>query len=241
MLKAGSLKSLITKSEYTNAEKILLCLAERDEPEQVRDIRSRAVANGLRAAQKWNVSAVLASLGSLAARTSDGWELTDDGRKRVAELAGPAASTRSRSVAAGLRHHLTTVSNPETKAFLEEAIECLESGLYRAAVVLTWVGAVSVLQHHVASNRLADFNKEASRRDQRWKPAKTADGLGLMKEADFLNVISAIGVIGKNVKQELEGGLKLRNGCGHPNSLVVGEARTAAHVETLLLNVFTTF
>jgi len=47
--------------------------------------------------------------------------------------------------------------------------------------------------------------------------------------------------MGKNVKTELEGCLKLRNGCGHPNSLVVGENKVSAHIETLMQNVFAKF
>ncbi|MNR54217.1 hypothetical protein D3C85_1743630 [compost metagenome] len=62
-----------------------------------------------------------------------------------------------------------------------------------------------------------------------------------MKEFDFLQILPAIGVLGKNVKDELEVCLKLRNGCGHPNSLVVGEHKASAHVETLIQNVFAKF
>jgi hypothetical protein len=59
-----------------------------------------------------------------------------------------------------------------------------------------------------------------------------------MKEYDFLQVLAAISVIGKSVKDELEVCLKLRNGCGHPNSLLVGEHKASAHIETLIQNVF---
>jgi hypothetical protein len=89
---------------------------------------------------------------------------------------------------------------------------------------------------------LKEFNAEAIARDSKWKPAKTADDLGLMKEDTFLDVLQRISVIGKNVKQELKDlCLKLRNGAGHPNSLVFGENRVASHVETLVLNVFAKF
>ena len=56
-----------------------------------------------------------------------------------------------------------------------------------------------------------------------------------------MQVLAAISVIGKNVKDELEGCLKLRNGCGHPNSLQLADSRVAAHIETLVLNVFSVF
>jgi hypothetical protein len=100
------------------------------------------------------------------------------------------------------------------------------------------VGAVAVLQDHVIANHLAAFNAEAARRDPKWKAAKNRDDLSRMKEYDFLQVLEAISVIGKNVKQELEGCLKLRNGCGHPNSMKIGEHRVAGHIETLILNVY---
>jgi hypothetical protein len=106
---------------------------------------------------------------------------------------------------------------------------------------LSWVGAVSLLYGHVAANRLSAFNAEATRRDARWKVARTEDDLALMKEHDFLNVLEAISVIGKSVKQELQAALTLRNACGHPNSFKLGPARVAAHVESLVLNVFQKF
>lgn len=62
-----------------------------------------------------------------------------------------------------------------------------------------------------------------------------------MGEFDLLQICQALGVIGKNVREELEVCLKLRNGCGHPNSLKVAESRVAAHIETLMQNVFEVF
>jgi hypothetical protein len=122
---------------------------------------------------------------------------------------------------------------------VSEAIGCLEARLLRAAVVLSWVGAVSQLYEHVVKAFLPLFNTEATRRDSKWRPAATPDDLVRMKEFDFLNVLEAISVIGKNVKQELQQCLALRNACGHPNSLSLGEARVASHIETLILNVYT--
>lgn len=98
-----------------------------------------------------------------------------------------------------------------------------------------------MLQDHVLNHSLAAFNAEARRRDAKWRDAKTRDDLSKLREAEFLNILEAISVLGKSVKQELEVCLKLRNGCGHPNSLKVGETRVAAHLETLLQNVFSRF
>ncbi len=242
MIDPSRLKDLLSKQEYSRLDKVLLCLAVDDtEAKQVKEIRELAVSSGLRAAKNWNISATLASANGLAVRTEQGWELTSDGRKRITEIAGPYASSTIPVVASQLRQYLPSISQIESKEFIEEAIECYEEKHLRAAVVLSWVGAISMLHKHVVDHRLSDFNKEASRRDAKWKQAKSTDGLGRMKEYDFLNVIEALSIIGKNAKQELEGCLKLRNSCGHPNSLKIGESRVAAHMEILLLNVFAVF
>ena len=111
----------------------------------------------------------------------------------------------------------------------------------RAAVVLSWIGAVSVLQRYIVDHKLNDFNTEAVRRNSKWKEAKTTDDLGLMKEVTFLDILQAISILGKNVKQELLKGLTLRNGCGHPNSLKLAEHKVSAHIEDLILNVYSQF
>lgn len=98
-----------------------------------------------------------------------------------------------------------------------------------------------MLYGFVVRSRLADFNAEATRRDSKWRVAKTEDDLGRMKEHDFLQVLEALSIIGKNVKVELESCLKLRNGCGHPNSLQIAGHRSASHIEVLALNVFKVF
>ncbi len=239
MLDTNSLKDLLHQSEISNTDRLLLCLGvKEDAAKTVSEIVAIAKAAGLAKAKNWNISSYLAKSKGLAIRTDSGWELTSDGKKRVATLAGSLVNTPVPRVAATLRSHLSRITNKDTASFLDEAIRCYEAKLYRAAVVLSWVGAVSVIYDHVITHRLADFNAEASRRDATWRTAKKKDDLARMKEYDFLQVLSAISVIGKSVKEELEGCLKFRNGCGHPNSLQIGEARVSAHIETLMLNVF---
>ena len=106
---------------------------------------------------------------------------------------------------------------------------------------MSWLAAIDVLHKYVHQNHLSTFNAEAKRVDNRWRDAKTTDDLGRMAEADFLDRIAAISVIGKNVKKELKDCLDRRNGCGHPNSLQIGTNTAAHHIEILLLNVFQKF
>jgi len=100
---------------------------------------------------------------------------------------------------------------------------------------------MAILQQEVIDKHLSAFNAEALKRDPKWKVAKSSDNIGRLKESAFLEIAQSVGLLGKNVKQELDVCLKLRNGCGHPNSLKVGPNKVAAHIETLALNVYAVF
>lgn len=238
MLHIDELKNLLA-GNLSDTEKILVCLAvEPIAPRPVKAIVELAFDAGWRVIKKKNVSLILSRSKGLAVRSKDGWELTRAGTDTVASLAGPAMGSPIPKTAYALRSHLPQITNPDTRSFVEEAICCFEGRLYRAAVVLSWAGAVSLFQEYVVANKLSEFNAEALRRNQKWKSAITSDDIGLMKEDDFLDVLQAISLIGKNVKQELKKGLTLRNGCGHPNSMKLAEHKVAAHIEDLTLNVF---
>jgi hypothetical protein len=242
LLEQASLKDFLHQSELSNTDRLLLCLGiQVGSPKTIAEITNIAKSAGLTKAKNWNISSYLSKSKGLAIRTDSGWELTSEGKKRVAILTGSLTTAPIPQVASTLRSHLSKIINTDTAAFLDEAIRCYEAKLYRAAVVLSWVGALSALYDHVIAHKITEFNSEASRRDATWRTAKKKDDLARMKEHDFLQVLNAISVIGKNVKDELEGCLKFRNGCGHPNSLQIGEARVSAHIETLILNVFSTF
>jgi hypothetical protein len=203
-----------------------------------------AFGAGLRKAKQWNVSLDLSRTKGLAVFTKNGWELTTNGRNHVAKLIG-AREDRIENVATSVRAQLTKVTSVDVKEFLEEAVSCFERGYHRAAIVLSWVGAVSVLQEHVVKRKLPEFNNEATRRTANtknpWKAAVTTDDVGAMKEREFLEILVAVKVIGKNVKQQLQEALDLRNACGHPTSVKVAVNAAAAHLEKLLMNVFAKF
>lgn len=237
MATLGRISDLVHSGELARAEQLLLCLAHLgDGVHAVGAIRTTAQSLGLSDA---NVSRDMQKLKGLAFQRKEGWALTTPGKKRAGELLGaPDAHVAAQSSA--LRTLLPKL-NTDVQAFVAEAVACYEARHFRAAVVLSWVGAVSVLYAHVVQRRLADFNAEATRRDAKWRTAKNEDDLSRMKEHDFLQVLDALSVLGKNVKNELEGCLKLRNACGHPNSLKLAESRCAAHIEVLVLNVFNAF
>ena len=242
MLDTETIKELLADSKFSSKDKLLIALAHTPiSPKQISEVRDLIVGLGQRDARKWNISSYLSKAKPFCIRGSDGWELTARGREHVAAIAGPLLPSVTKLVVSALRKELGGIASTACRSFVEEAIHALEAKLYRSAIVLAWVGAISLLYEHVIAHKLADFNSEALKRDSKWRLAKTADDLTRIKEHDFLQILVAISVLGKNVKDELEVCLKLRNGCGHPNSLVVGEHKASAHLETLIQNVFSKF
>lgn len=235
-----NLTNLLSNPELSRKDKILLVLFSSGGEMRVKDITEAAVKSGLREAKKWNVSQTLSSLSGLAVKLPDGWSITEKGKKYLGEL-GAIDSAPTQNIKPTLRKYASQINDEHVKQFAEEAISALETGLLRSAVVLSWVGAVSMLYAEVLNNHIVSFNAEALHRFPKWKNASNPDGLTKMKEYDFLQVLASLSIIGKNVKEELEQCLKLRNSCGHPNSLKIGEHKVASHIEILILNVYSKY
>lgn len=236
-------QTFLANPKLGRQDKLLLVLFwDNESPKSLTKIKEIASANGLRESVKWNISDILGKTKGKVTSIKGNWVLTIPGKAHlVTQKYLSEKKSHSVNDAKDLRSHLNTISNPQTKSFIEEAISCLEADQKRAAVVFSWIGAIAVLYDEVVKNHLLAFNTEAVKKDAKWKTAKNSDDLGKMKEHDFLNILETISVIGKNVKQELQQCLQLRNGCGHPNSLKIGVRRVAAHIEILILNVFSKF
>lgn len=240
MLTTEQLKEVVHQAGVTKTDTALLCVAAGGGSKvSTAAVRKLALDAGVKGAKKVNFSAHLSAAEDKVFKTPAGWELTAIGREHIAALAARTLSTSPAAAQAQeLRALLPKLKNEDARSFLTEAIVCAEQSLFRAAVVLSWVGAIALLHDAAVSKHLPALNAEALRRDAKWKAAKTADDLGRLKESAFLEIAHAIGLIGKNVKQELDACLKLRNSCGHPNSLKIGASKVAAHLETLALNVY---
>jgi hypothetical protein len=137
-----------------------------------------------------------------------------------------------------LEAKLVSLLDSQVRSFVQEAVNCFRAGHLRAAVVLSWIGAVAVLQNYVASNYLAAFNSDAKSNGFLKRDARGASEFSKIKEADFLDSSERIGVLSNAVKKELKVCLERRNNCGHPNDYIVTETAVAAHVESLIVHVF---
>lgn len=249
MLTPEQLVEALKKKPLIQRDVVLVALAvDVNTPKPVGALKKLVSNAGHPEVATWNVTDVLRKAKKLTVQLRDGWCLTSRGRTHVEglDVFPPDTSLKVVNQTAQLRSAAATIGDENTRKFVNEAVNAYEGALYRSAVVLSWVGAMALLYKQVVINstKLTAFNSEAARRDARWRPAVSADDLGRMKESDFLDIIGAppLSIIGKNLKEELKNVcLNLRNSCGHPNSLEIGEHRTAAHLEVLIQNIFTKF
>lgn len=241
MFDSAELKRLLSRQDISRKAKILAIIsADEVGPKAVSEIVAIAETHGLREVRKWNISQILSGASNMAVRLPNGWEVTDVGIKFLAEQ-GLVVPSPIKQHQTDLRKYAAVITSDNAKTFIEECILALEIGLLRSVVTLSWVGAISLLYEEVFSNHLTDFNTELQKRNPKHKQIKSSDDLATIKEYDFLQIINAISIVGKNVKQELEQCLQLRNACAHPNSLSIGERKVAAHLEILILNVYQKF
>ena len=143
---------------------------------------------------------------------------------------------------ASLQAHAAQITGPQTRAFVEESIVCMKAKAPRAAIVMSWCGAMSVLQEFVFQNHLADFNADAVANSLLKKHASSiADMRDISKECQFIESRGRISIIDGSTKRLLKRCLDRRNEIGHPTEVRISEASVADHIDSLILNVFQKF
>jgi hypothetical protein len=230
---------------------ILLILSQLDQPAATAKIRNRGVEVGFRELTQWNLTAVLknAAKDGQVAQLSTGWRILEPGLRVIDAYYRPEAAI-IRETRHALRAHLERISDDQRKAFVDEAIRSFDVKAYRAAVVLSWVGAAHILQDHIVLNHRAAFNAAGTARvvkaassgnKYNFSPVKSGKDFGVIGEADMLQLSQDAGILHKAEKQILQERLDLRNQCGHPNPLVIAEHAVASHIEILMLNVYSKY
>jgi hypothetical protein len=230
---------------------VLLLLSHVEQPAPTMAIRNKGVQIGYRQVTQWNLSAILKSAANdgYVAQLKEGWKLLAPGLKSLDTHYSPDAPIVSET-RHSLKDHVSKVANAERRAFIEEAIKCFDAKAYRAAIVLSWVGAVYILQEHIIAKQRSSFNAAGVARAAKtaasgtpfvFSPVKSLKDFGVIAEGDLLQVCQDAGMLHKAEKKMLQDRLDLRNQCGHPNPLEFAEHSVAFHIEQLMLNVYSKY
>lgn len=133
------------------------------------------------------------------------------------------------------------IQNENIKGYFNELVLNLENNCYRSTIIISWVGAVSILQDYIFNNRLDDFNTCGQSMYQKFKEIESLKDFTSLKEYDFIEIIGKMGVVDRNVKKILHQCLEDRNISGHPNEAVLGKQTALKIVEELINNVYKRF
>lgn len=125
--------------------------------------------------------------------------------------------------------------------YLDEAIDCYESGAYRGAVLMVWSATVehlySVIEGYSCGIKLMESeNVRRFGNSANYKRIRRKNDLLHLNDGNFLQLCEDAGLFNKSAKTVLTERLGLRNRCGHPSGYTVGREETVVFVESLILN-----
>src|SRR5690349_12151533 len=136
----------LSRSGLSREDCLLAVLYSFDGPASVGRARERAAAVGIRSIGKWNISQVLTRAAGRVVRVPTGWQLTDLGKKRLAEVGLGNRSPLVRETSLALRAVVQTITDQRRRDFIADALLCFDKGAFKPAVVYAWVGAAWVLE-----------------------------------------------------------------------------------------------
>jgi hypothetical protein len=169
-------------------------------------------------------------------KTSDGYRLHKHNAEKISQSLGERQVEIQ--VSAELRKLESSLPEGHARTFLTEAIDCFEAGASRAAIIMTWVLAMNLLNNYIVSSKLAEFNAALTLAPAgKVKFVTTYDELNDLKESKIIELAKSANIISKDVWKVMDQALDTRNSCAHPAELVVKKSKAIAIIEDLFENV----
>lgn len=165
------------------------------------------------------------------------YALSVDGAQEVENYLDSVAGIRP--ARASLARLVPRLSDPDERAFLAEAIACLQVNAKRSAVVMCWLLAVNHMEQYVLTHVLAEFNSAlALRPDCKGVSIQKKDDFTLIKkEFIFVEVLKSANIITGDVRKIMETSLGFRNSCAHPAMITIPDAKVIGTIEDLVDNI----
>lgn len=114
---------------------------------------------------------------------------------------------------------------------IQESLECIERGLYRASIVLAWAAFIDFIEEKLQSDNLVRVKKERPK----WGHFKNIDELKEnIPEHQILEVCHDAGLLSKGEFKSLAGLLSKRNECAHPNNYKPEMNESLGYISELL-------
>jgi hypothetical protein len=116
-------------------------------------------------------------------------------------------------------------------SLLDEALECVRGGMFRAAHVLAWSAFIDYLEMKLASDELATIKELRPG----WAKFKTMEELrDDIPESQIVDVARDAGLLTKGDKRIIDGLLAKRNKCAHPSTYSATLNESLGYVSELI-------
>ena len=163
------------------------------------------------------------------------WTLTISGDRFIQKLLNlPSAALEVKNNIDSLNRLSIKISDSNTKDLAEEAINCLQAGLLRAAVVFLWSGVILSLRQKTKAKGFRNINYSIRKYDSNAHSVTRTDDFCYIKDSTFLLMLQDLGILDKGQRETLEEALRLRNRCGHPTKYRPGSAKVSSFIEDTL-------
>lgn len=175
-------------------------------------------------------------------KVGGGYKLHRHARENAAKRLG--AETIVTETSSLLRSLEEQVTNPDSKKFLSEALDCFEVGANRGTIVLAWLLALDHLQSYILKHKLHEFNAVlANNNDKRVKITAVGhiDDFNDIPEGKFIEFCRIAKIISNDIRKILDQKLQIRNSAAHPSGVVIGKAKVIDFVEDLVNNILLKF
>lgn len=167
------------------------------------------------------------------------------GLREFQERYGPPTTDLAAEAPAAALHSLEAAvgkAPASYRPYLEEAVACYSTGLYRAAILMTWSATMGHLLKTVAGRpggvkAIEAANASRFGSSKGYRQLKKTDDILYLREAQFIQLGEDAGMYNRNARRLLGERLDTRNLCGHPTGYTPGREETVVFVESLLLNV----
>jgi len=140
------------------------------------------------------------------------------------------AATRSRVITIEQTRRQLHSLSARQQQLLDEALSCIEYGLFRAAHVAAWQAFIDFLVEKMASDGLDHIRAVRSA----WKYETLEELLESVAEHQLIEVAKDMGLINKGEMKALHGELSTRNQCAHPSDFHPNANEALGYVSGLL-------
>lgn len=124
--------------------------------------------------------------------------------------------------------------SPNQAELFEQAVKCVEKGVFKAAHVMAWAAFMDFLEEKITEDNLLHLHTLYPK----WDKLSTVEDLReTVAEYQLIEAARRLSILRKGEEKILKGHLAKRNECAHPSNYNPGMNETLGYVDELLKRI----